>query len=122
MSNYEQRLDKIEAAFGLSDEPSILDNLVEFGASGFTALLETYAEDEIISILCSCMDDEAFSIERLRGIYPDDVLAKAYSKIRNYAFSSEIRQRVRQLARLYQTDGTLKPKYILRENGLINDA
>lgn len=103
----------------------IIEKLEAQGTGGRFKRLSTALDRGIAWYLFADIHDHnhsIFELERLRGCVPDAILADVYNQCRNYAYPSDVQRRVWKLAGVVDENGDLMPGYVLRDNGLINDA
>ncbi len=133
MATIETRLAKLESLTNINAKQGTELMLAALLADGFDDLsiaLAKHDESEghtpmpFWSLMHLMKDSRnPLEFERYRGLVPDEVIRRAYSCMRNYAFGNEaIVTRVRQLAGVIDADGNVMPGYVLTDNGSIVDA
>lgn len=130
MATLESRLNKLEDQTNIKAQSGTELMLNVLHAVGFDYLCNSLAEHdereepEPFWLLMNLMDDSRnpLEFERYRGLVPDEVIRRAYSHRRNWAFDQAVIIRVRQLAGVIDADGNVMPGYVLTDNGCIVDA
>lgn len=130
MATLESRLNKLEDQTNSKAQSGTELMLNVLRAVGFDYLCNSLAEHdereepEPFGLLMNLMDDSRnpLEFERYRGLVPDEVIRRAYSHRRNWAFDQAVIIRVRQLAGVIDADGNVMPGYVLTDSDNIVDA
>lgn len=130
MATLESRLNKLEDQTNSKAQSGTELMLNVLRAVGFDYLCNSLAEHdereepEPFWLLMNLMDDSRnpLEFERYRGLVPDEVIRRAYSHRRNWAFDQAVIIRVRQLAGVIDADGNVMPGYVLTDSDNIVDA
>lgn len=130
MATLESRLNKLEDQTNIKAQSGTELMLNVLRAVGFDYLCNSLAEHdereepEPFWLLMNLMDDSRnpLEFERYRGLVPDEVIRRAYSHRRNWAFDQAVIIRVRQLAGVIDADGNVMPGYVLTDSDNIVDA
>lgn len=130
MATLESRLNKLEDQTNIKAQSGTELLLNVLREVGFDFLCNSLAEHdereepEPFWLLMNLMDDSRnpLEFERYRGLVPDEVIRRAYSHRRNWAFDQAVIIRVRQLAGVIDAVGNVMPGYVLTDNGNIVDA
>jgi len=131
MATLNTRLDKLEGQTNSKAQSGTELLLNVLREVGFDFLCNSLAEHdereepEPFWLLMNLMSDNSrnpLEFERYRGLVPDEVIRRAYSHRRNWAFDQAVIIRVRQLAGVIDADGNVMPGYVLTDSGNIVDA
>jgi hypothetical protein len=118
--NLERRVKKLESVLPNREFLSLV--LWFLRERGYEELVKI-AQGGIPRFLLLAVDDtDILDLEEFRGLVPDEDIRAAYSFCRNYAFLPDKARLIRERAGVIDGQGNVMPGYVMRDNGLINDA